>query len=370
MLIKNFQGDSMHETMKKVKDEFGQNAIILNSRVIEEKSGRGGPARKKFEITAGREMPGTRAGQAAPPPATLGRDDKKLLEDVGLVIRRFEKEINYLVHTQKEIRAHLKTPAAAWPLSAYLEMHDFEKDLIARLFEKQGSSGEGQAITAGLLQARLLRLCEQTQPIKLFASGISKVAFVGTPGVGKSSLLAKVASSLVFSRKVKVSLVNLDDYKPHAIKELATYAKLLKVPCLDGSEWEEPPETQDFQVILADTRGVPYGCEEELETLREKLAGFAPDEIHLVMPAYCLWREAIRWLDFFMPLGLTQAAVTFLDQTASFGLPFNLAAHRSLKLSYFSWGRNKVSSLQEADLYSLSTRIFEKAEEFDVHIAP
>ncbi len=374
MLIKNFQADSMHEAMKRVKEEFGTDAVILNTQVIEEKTARGNAPRKRFEITAGRDVPaGSRLTNNTTPKQTtesprLTVEEKRLIGDVGLVIRRFEKELNYLVSTQKEIRALLKTPTDARSLCTFLEYHDLERDLIAELFDRLDEKLENPN-SLELARARLLKKCENPQPIKIFASGINKVAFVGPPGVGKSALLSKIATRLVFKRKIKTSLVNMDDYQPFAGKSLSTYAEILKVPCENASDWIEPRESDEFHVVLADTKGIPVGADDDLLKLKDKLDAFGTDEIHLVLPAYCLWREASRWLDFFEPLFPTQVAVTFLDQTESYGLPFNLAGHKSMKLSYFSWGRNKASKIEEADLFALSNKLFEKVEDFNVQLA-
>jgi flagellar biosynthesis protein FlhF len=374
MLIKNFQADSMHEAMKRVKQEFGTDAVILNSQVIEEKGLPGSKPKKRFEITAGKDVPTgsrmtvTQASSTRSESPRLSVEEKRLIGDVGLVIRRFEKELNYLVHSQKEIRALLKTPAEAKSLCAHLEVHDFEKDLIAQIFNDISGNSESSK-DLEKIRAALLRNCVNPQPIKMFASGLNKAVFVGPPGSGKSALLSKIATNFVFKRGIRTTLVNMDDYQPFAGKSLSAYADILKIPCHDGPEWSEPRILDDFHVILADTKGIPIGAKDDIEELQAQLEKFNPDEIHLVLPAYCLWREASRWLEFFAPLGLTQIAVTFLDQTESYGLPFNLAGHKSHKLSYFSWGRNKASMVEEADLFSLSNRIFEKVEDFDVQFA-
>ncbi len=372
MLIKNFQADSMHEAMKRVKQEFGNDAVILNSQVVEARGVPGSKPKRRFEITAGKDMPaGSRVQKpeqkSQPQTGSLSSSDRRILGDVGLIIKRFEKEINYLVHTQKEIRALLKTPREGQAIGSYLELHDLEKDIVSRIFEQGGIVMDDGSISLELLRARLLKLCENPQPIKLFASGVNKVMFVGPPGIGKSALISKVAANLVFRRNVKTTLVNLDDYQPFAGKSLETFGKLLKIPCKDESEWSQPHESEDFHVLLADTKGVPIGSDSDLDDLRQKIEIYRPDEIHLVIPAYALWREASRWMEFFKPIYPTQVAITFLDQTESFGMPFNIAAHNSMKLSYFSWGRSKVSNLEEADLFTLSSRLFEKVEEFDVN---
>jgi flagellar biosynthesis GTPase FlhF len=284
------------------------------------------------------------------------------------LIRRFEREIDYLVHSQKEIRTLLKTPAEARPLCSFLELHDLEKDLIARLFETDEGASPDKTMTIDNLRLQLLKLCTQPQQIKIFAVGTNKVAFVGPPGCGKSALVAKVAGDLVAKRKVRTTLVNMDDYKPSAVQDINTCARVLKIPACAGEEWREPSDAQDFQVVLADTRGIPIGAAEDLNHLRQQLESFGPDEIHLVLPAYVRWREVERWLDFYRPLYPTQVALTFLDQTESFGLPFNLAAYKQLKLSYFSWGRNKLAHLEDADMYMMSNKLLEKVEEFNVHL--
>jgi len=372
MLIKNFQADSIREAMKRVKEEFGTDAMILNSRVVEEKGRQGTTVKKRFEITAGKDLPtGDRPANISipnPSGATLSHEDKRLISDVGLLIRRFEREINYLVNTQKEIRALLKVPAEAQSFCSFLEQNDLDRDLITRLFEGREMARMQEMLDLESLRLRLLEMSAQPQPIKLFAGGTNKVAFIGPPGSGKSSLLAKIAGHLVTKRHVKTRLVNMDDYKPSAAEEMEAYSRILNVPLWNDEDLQADHKSQDFQVILVDTGGLAINASDDLNKLADKLEIIRPDEVHLVIPAYCLWREVDRWLDFYSPLMPTQVAITFLDQTESFGLPFNLAAFKSLKLSYFSWGRGKLAHLEEADLYRISAKLFEKVEEFDVRL--
>ena len=375
MLIKNFQAESMHEAMKKVKSEFGNNAVILNSQVIEEKTRTGVRSRKRFEITAGKDIP---AGKPAPRiPAVAERMEPVQTQvnktvggtDMGIVLRRFEKDINYLVESQREIRALLKVPGQARPLSAALEIHDLDKDLIGNIFEYCGVEGNQANINPNALRAGLLNLCTSPQPIKIFGSGTNKVAFIGPPASGKTSLIGKIATSFVFENKIKTTLINMDDYKPAAMTDLNVYARLLKIECQDSRDWKENRRDKDFNVVLADTAGIPVGAQNELDELKAKLENFRPDEIHLVLPAYCTWRECKRWLEFYRQLHPTQAAVTFMDQTETFGLPYNLAGAAALKLSYLSWGRNKSAYLEEAELFALSERIFANMEvEYEHHV--
>jgi len=373
MLIKNFQAESMHEAMKKVKTEFGNNAVILNSQVVEEKTRSGVRSRKRFEITAGKDIP---AGMPAPRiPAVVNRVEPLQPQareasggsDIGIVLRRFEKEIKYLVESQKEIRALLKVPNQARPLSSALEMHDLDRDLLGNIFEYCHIDNTQTKIELDAIRAGLLNLCTHPQPIKIFGSGTNKIAFIGPPASGKTSLIGKIATSFVFESKIKTTLINMDDYKPAALTDLNIYANLLKITCQNSAEWRENRREKEFNVVLADTAGIPVGAQDDLNNLKEKLNEYAPDEIHLVLPAYCSWRECARWLEFFRQLHPTQAAVTFMDQTETYGLPFNLAGARGLKLSYLSWGRNKSDSLEEAELFSLSEKLFAKVEDSYEH---
>ena len=368
MLIKNFQAESMHEAMKKVKSEFGDNAVILNSQAIEEKTRSGVRTRKRFEITAGKDLP---AGKPAPRIPAAGARLESVQSragktesgnDLGIVLRRFEKDINYLVESQREIRALLKVPSQARPLSSILEMHDLDKELLGNIFEYCQIDSAQSNFNPDALRAGLLNLCTRPQPIKIFGSGTNKVAFIGPPASGKTSLIGKISTSFVFESKVKTTLINMDDYKPAAMTDLNVYARLLKIQCQDSTDWKENRREKDFNVVLADTAGIPVGAQNELDLLKIKLEEFGPDEIHLVLPAYCSWRECKRWLEFYRRLHPTQASVTFMDQTETYGLPFNLAGACGMKLSYLSWGRNKSAYLEEAELFSLSEKLFANME--------
>ncbi|MBD3382190.1 MAG: hypothetical protein GF404_08335 [candidate division Zixibacteria bacterium] len=374
MQIKNFQAGSMQEAMQQVKKELGTDAVILNTRVFEDKGIPGSRPIKRFEITAGRDVPLKSRTKAEEDKKAhrLTSEDRRLLSDVGLVIRRFEKDISYLIESQKEIKTLLQAPTEAKPVCSYLSRQDLEQDLIARLFAEATEEEQRNYIrNLELLRVKLLSMCEKPQPVRMFATGCHKVAFIGPPGCGKSSLLAKVGARLVFQQNVKTTLVNLDDYKPTASQDMEIYARLLKVQHIEEADWLDPDEEEEkeFNVVLADTKGLPFGSNKDLDKMITKLDLFNPDEIHLVLPAYSRWSEVVNWLDFYEPLGPTQVAITFLDQTQSYGLPFNIAAYLKMKLSYFGWGRNLSSDLQIASLTQLSAKLFENLEDHNAELS-
>src|SRR5690606_20926057 len=65
---------------------------------------------------------------------------------------------------------------------------------------------------------------------KLSGTGPAVIALVVPTGVGKPATVAKMASSALLKRGLRVGLINLDCYKVAAVDQLSTYGKILKAP--------------------------------------------------------------------------------------------------------------------------------------------
>ena len=56
------------------------------------------------------------------------------------------------------------------------------------------------------------------------------IFFIGPTGVGKTTTIAKIASTMKLSKKLKVALVTSDTYRIAAVEQLRTYANILSIP--------------------------------------------------------------------------------------------------------------------------------------------
>jgi flagellar biosynthesis protein FlhF len=129
--------------------------------------------------------------------------------------------------------------------------------------------------------------------------GPYRVALVGPAGAGKTTTSVKVALHLAAEGTRKVGLVTLDTYRVGALEEMQTYAEIADMPLeavyaraevLGATE-----RLRDRDVVVIDTPGRCLGGGPA--PWAELLEAFAPDEVHLVVPAGSRPEVALSLLD-------------------------------------------------------------------------
>ena len=98
------------------------------------------------------------------------------------------------------------------------------------------------------------------------------VLFMGPTGVGKTTTIAKIASSYAVDGKQKVALLTADTYRIAAVEQLRTYANILEVPFrVLYSEEEARAAIRDYReydYVFVDTAGHSHQNEEQLERMK------------------------------------------------------------------------------------------------------
>jgi len=360
MRIKNFQAETISDALGLVKKELGPDAIILKTTPLESRGSRGVVGGRVFQVTA--------CVDDGTLPSGVGKASESRSAGVGISERSLSEIRSLIVDLQKDVRLMAssgKSRSVDGRLSDALASHyiklvdqDIDPTLAESILanvEKSEIDLSDETIVENAIASEMIERLSEPSEIRMFAGKATCIALVGPPGSGKSSLAAKLASHLVFKKKSKVTLSTMDDFKPSAPDEMKRFADIIKVPCVEGAPTRRGRASDG--VILIDTPGIPTGATSEREEVNSRLDELDVDDIYLVLPAYCRWQDMRRWYEFFKPMGVTAAALTFLDQTHVYGNAISLSILENVKFSYFSKGRTSASDLQPADLRTLVTKV-------------
>jgi len=180
--------------------------------------------------------------------------------------------------------------------------------------------------------------------------------FVGPTGVGKTTTIAKLAARYAYklTQRHKVGIITLDTYRIGAVEQLMTYAKMMKLPIetvVDPSDFSEALNSlRHNDYILIDTVGSSQHDKEKIEKLKSflKVDTFAEININLVLSAVTKYEDLKDIYSNFSILPIDTLVFTKLDETKTYGNIFSLLLDTKKPVSYFSIGQEVPDDLMEA----------------------
>ena len=239
---------------------------------------------------------------------------------------------------------------------AYLDLirrqlldNDVEMSYIEQIIDDiKGSIGSNSSldnILASVYQKIVLKI-GQPHLIDTQNKKTRFIFFIGPTGVGKTTTIAKIASTMKLSKKVKVALVTSDTYRIAAVEQLRTYANILSIPLKVVYTAEEMEnirdELIDYDLVLIDTAGRSHNNVEQKEDLI-KLLGAIPQEeqeVYLVLSSTTKYKDLVRISQTYSEMTKYNLIFTKLDETDTIGNIYNLRVLTSAPLSYATWGQN------------------------------
>lgn len=183
--------------------------------------------------------------------------------------------------------------------------------------------------------------------------GPKVIFFVGPTGVGKTTTIAKIASTFRVEQKKKVALLTADTYRIAAAEQLRTYANILQVPFRVVYTAQEISETisdfKDYDYILIDTTGHSPNNEAQRESMSELIGSVettAQKEVFLVVSASTKYKDLTRIADTYKEIADYKLIFTKLDETSTIGNIYNLKMYTGATLSYVTCGQNVPDDIE------------------------
>lgn len=340
MQMKKYLFPTLREATEAMKEELGEDAIVMSTRVIED------PVRgRMFELIAAIDKPLKQTPKpestakkeapvkALPPAKKQGTTKAHGEDDVQAQLELLRKKI---------ISARGKDPAPAAPVSTTqkitvknpasalaaddrgksLLLETFREKLLDReiapgivktliaelkknlVFMKPGDIElQGRAALASLIPCAPFEIKKQ--------KGIpATVALVGPTGVGKTTCIAKLAVISKLIHKLDVGLISLDTYRLGALDQMRIFSEISNIDFLAADEPGKLPkllnEFKKKQLVFIDTAGRSQNNKKQLLEMKQYL-------------------DAIPLQQVFLTLSASTGSATLIDATEKFSL-FNYSA--------------------------------------------
>lgn len=363
-----FIGTTTTDALKLVREKVGGDAIVISTRDI--------PAGVEIIAISPADLKGFSKEPPKTPPARTANvshqeapKPKPSAADTSTATPTSEMtvllaQIKTLLQAQLandawgEMKEHASDVAEALRLMLHAGFSpEVSGDLVDEL--KRQSPNLNSSV-AERLQDLLEERLQVTDALTMFDQG-GTFAFIGSTGVGKTTVTAKIAARCVlrFGRD-KVGLLTTDTYRIGAQEQVKTYAKIIGVPVVavrDSADLASRlAAMRDRKVILIDTAGVSQRDLQMLEQL-QLLNGGAEDLRHvLVMSSTSNLRTLEEVIQTYQTgLGNTAATrldaaiVTKTDEAAQLGPIVDCLVRHRLPLMFIANGQRVPEDLSQAD---------------------
>jgi flagellar biosynthesis protein FlhF len=366
MKIKHYRAPDMRQALRQVRDAQGPDAVILSSRRISggvevvaaidydtEESAppevpAAAPAPARDYAALARRMAGTEPVDPSP-------DRGDMNEELRTMRRMLETQLATLAWNDLSRRSPVQTE-----LLKQLTMlglgHDLAGELVAQMPPRLELS-EAHRMALAMISRRI----EIAEERWLETGGC--VALIGATGVGKTTLVAKLAARWVLRHGPRdLALISTDSVRIGAQEQIHTLGRLLGAPAY---AIEGPAELGDLLEHLAEKRMVlidTAGISQRDPRLTEELATLASSsprlETSLVLSAAAQAGAIEEAIDRFAA-GPATCMLTKLDEATSLGGALSALIRAKLPLAYVSDGQRVPEDLSPARAHQLLARAVE-----------
>jgi flagellar biosynthesis protein FlhF len=363
MKIKKFVAPSLPEALAKIKQDLGEEAVILKTRF----NGSAGK-NKSVEVTAA-------VDPAAVAEAKPAAKERKAVTRVSAPApeknNRIEVEPEQapeppapvpalnIVQTPSEILADIKRDLGVvkqvinggLTQSLFGQPTGFQIEL-ARQLVKRGVS-ESVAIEAvrnisvdlekltessevwSEVKSRLIDMISPGEPMKLFETTPTVVMLVGPTGSGKTSTAARLAFHHSIEKGLPATLISIDSFRADSREQLKLLSSVIGCQSVSLTTPDELTVTlRSYKkgLIIIDTTGISTA--KDIADMIPFVGAANPHEIDLVVPADASSRDIKKMLTSHPDFKIDKLLITKLDQTRNRGGVLSAAKECGLKFSY------------------------------------
>lgn len=308
MYLRRYRRKTLEDALRAVREDLGPDALVLSTRVVRARGLRGWIGGHAVDIMAAAERPAMSGFRRASGRPTI---DYRSIEAVAA---RLEATGIAPALAREVAAAH---PAA--------ERRDATVRSLRRTLAKQLAS--------------LAAADKEFAPVE---------AFVGPPGVGKTTTIAKIAAQERARQGARFGLVAADAFRVGAVEQLRIYADILATPLAIArtpADLEAALE-RGCRPLLVDTAGRSASDRDARDMLR--VLARADVRTHLVLAADTPPLTARRAFERFDDARPSRIVLTKLDETESLGPLVSVLCESGLPVSYLGFGQQVPDDLQRA----------------------
>ncbi len=378
MKMKKYNAPSIAEAMKAIRADLGEDAVILNSKVVVTKKFFGLVKKKSFEVVAGidqvekkQAMPSLPDLNSSSPQPASPKPVLAATEEAATINRELIKEITDLKTMMEKLQrqsVQSQYPDELLSFIDYLRSQELSIELITAISDELFSHFKGRTEEIAFDDMRIVTegyLRDRLRGVEIGGLSYDKkyINVLGPTGVGKTTTIAKMAARAVLEKKKKIGFITTDTYRIAAIEQLKTYAGLLQAPVeivYSAEDYKQAIEKLDYlDLIFIDTAGRNYKEAKYVNDLAQLIDFGELAESFLVVSLTAKERDVESIIEQFENLPIKKFIFTKLDETNSIGTIFNLMIKYNKGLAYYTDGQEVPEDIEPGDTGKLLELLFQ-----------
>jgi flagellar biosynthesis protein FlhF len=389
MKMKKYNAPSIAEAMKLIRADLGDDAVILNSKVVVQKKFFGIVKKKSFEVVAGidridkkpflqplpdlqqtftQPTPSMQPVQVIPPVRAEQAYEKQQEKRMNDEIKKELEDLKSLMKSVQKQTIQSQYPDEFMPFMEHLRKQELSEELITKigdgLFDycNQGKETLSEQQMREFTE-RFLRQQMEHFPFGGLSYTKRIVNILGPTGVGKTTTIAKMAARAVLESKKKIGFITTDTYRIAAIEQLKTYAGLLQSPVevvYNEQDYKKALENlKSVDLIFIDTAGRNYKDAKYVNDLVQLIDFNEQAESYLVLSLTAKQSDLEAVIDQFTDVPIEKFVFTKMDETNSIGTIFNLMIKYNKGLAYYTNGQEVPEDIEIPTLEKLFDLFFQ-----------
>lgn len=334
MNIKRYVAKNMQEALYMIKKDLGPDAMIVSSKKVREKGIRGFFVPGKIEVTA-----------------VVEKSETELVkEELGQI-----KDL--LTHVSQKTLAEQQESSVITPeqdllnrIRQCLIKTGIDSQIVDLLLKDMDLEGKTQDENKEELHHRIAALFK---PATINFAKDKIMAFVGTPGVGKTTTLAKIGAIYSLFNSFSIAFITIDTYRIGAVEQMRIYGDIIGATVdivMSPAELKQAIEKNgDKDLILIDTAGRPSRNRYQLAELKAFLDVLESVEVHLVVSAATKNEDMLRILNDYKQIAYSKLVITKVDETETLGSVVNAACITGLPIAYITDGQAVPDDIEAAN---------------------